>query len=185
MEEKLYYLAAIETIVNKNYAMDLDDYYIEYFLDIEKYMISFYGSNDVAVTIGIKIKNKTTKEIVWANIYYKILFQNVSIDEIDKNLLLEQFLSKPLSQKIDFIFKSETILKKAYIVNDFVKPNSFTKELKITNSTIYPSIILGGTIPKHLKYKLSGKLQELLREMKEEVTLSKKINKYLQITNKI
>lgn len=175
MKEKIYILAAIESIINKNTATDLDSYRLEYFLDLGNYTTSFYESLDVALIIGVKIRNKETNEIEWANIYYKVFAKNVSINDIDKKNALKEILLSSKENQLNFILKQETsILKRTYVTSDFAEPNEFVQELKLSTSDNYPVIKLGGVISKQVKQMINQKIKEVVAEFKSELDVIKK-----------
>ena len=174
MQEKIYILAAIETIINKNTTTDLDHYRLEYFLYLGNYTNSFYESCDMALIIGVKIRNKEINEIKWANVYYKI----VSINNTTKEELLKEILSSSKDSQMNFILKSETlILKKHYLTSDFVEPNEFIKELKISIRDEFPVVKLGGFISKQIRQEINELFKLKINEIKSEVSDSKKLNK--------
>lgn len=176
MKEKIYILAAIETIINKKTTTDLGNYYLEYFLDIGNYTTSFSDNFDVSLIIGVKIRNKKTNKIEWANIYYKILEKNTFINDVNKEELLKEILLSSKENQINLILKPETaILKKPYATSDFVEPNEFTKELTISNSEEFPVTKLGGPIPKQIKQEINELFKLKINEIKSEIDISKKL----------
>ena len=70
MKEKIYFITAIETILNHKKETKLKNYRLEYFLDIQNYPTAFLEGFDAALVLGVKIINNKTNEIEWANLFY-------------------------------------------------------------------------------------------------------------------
>ena len=129
MKEKIYFITAIETIVNHKKETRLKNYRLEYFLDIQNYTTAFLEGFDAALVLGVKIINNKTNEIEWANLFYKILAKNKSAVDINSEETIRKILSSPLEEQLQFISRPETvILKKPYATTDFIEPSEFTND---------------------------------------------------------
>lgn len=184
MQEKIYYLAEIETIINKNTITKLNNYSLEYYVGLENYPISFYESGNLSLMIGVKIRNNETKKVEWANVYYKIISKNVSVNDINKEEILKKIFLSSIEEQISFILKSETIFKKPYVSSDFSKINKFTQELRISSDNRFSVIKLGGLVPMQIKKEINETFNFIVDEIVSSLFVSK-INKYLHIKNKI
>lgn len=184
MQEKIYYLAAIETIINKKSMTKLNNYCLEYYVDLENYPLSFYGSVDSVLMIGVKIRNNESKQVEWSNIYYKILLKNVPINDKNKEEMLKKIFLSSIEEQISFILKSETILKKPYVLSDLIVSNKFTKELVISSDNYFSVVKLGGIVPMQIKKEINKVFDYLVDEIISSLFV-RKINKYLHIKNKI
>lgn len=175
VKEKIYFITAIETIVNHKKETRLKNYRLEYFLDIQNYTITFLEGFDAALVLGVKIINNKTNEIEWANLFYKILAKNKSAVDINSEETIRKILSSPLEEQLQFISRPETvILKKPYATTDFIEPSEFTNELKKSSYDDYPIITLGGKLSKEIRQETEELFDNIMAMINEKTTKLKK-----------
>lgn len=182
MKEKIYYLAAIETIVNKNYSTDLGDYRLEYFLDLGIHVPHFKEDNiSSALVLGVKLRNLKTKKVEWVDLYYKILEKGQLNKEIS-NTMFTNVLKGSIIEQLNFILREETfILKKPYVSSSaFLKMEEFFIDIPketyyidnfgslLNSNGILTSVKLGGKIPKEVKDKITLQLKRINGDIREK-----------------
>lgn len=181
MKEKIYYLAAIESIINKKDKTDLGNYQLEYLLRLSRHT-PFLNEDDIssAFVLGVKLRNKKTNKVEWVNLFYKILEKHVITENSKK--LFENILNGSIYEQVNFILKDESkILEKPYIssgtIYDF---DDFLGEVfqktyyvdgfhgLINNNFSFTSIKLGGTIPKEIENQILIELKRTNGDIKEK-----------------
>lgn len=114
LEESIYMLAAIETLINNNSSTDLGDYSLEYRLKIENIdNIWLEDVTDAALCIMVRSRNKVTNKIESGDFFYKIIEKHSSIEGSEKNKAIERILNMNLAQKLDFILRPEKLFSKS------------------------------------------------------------------------
>lgn len=182
MKEKIYYLAAIETIINKKYSTDLDDYRLEYYLDLGIHVPFLNEENkSSALVLGVKLKNLKTNKIEWIDLFYKILEQGQMVNENSKNIF-NRILDGSIVEQINFILKEETsIFRKPYISSSaFIGLEKFLDEIPketyyidgfggmLNSNGVITLVKLGGTIPKEVKNQITTELKRTNNDIKEK-----------------
>lgn len=177
MKEKIYFISAIETIVNHKKETRLKNYRLEYFLDIQNYTTAFLEGFDTALVLGVKIINNKTNKIEWANLFYKILVKNKSVVDINSKEEIKKILSFPLEEQLQFISRPETvILKKPYATTKFIEPSEFTSELKKSSyDDGYPTIALDGKSSKEIRQEIGELFDNIMAMINEKTYENKKI----------
>ena len=155
MTEKIYLLVSFDSILegNKYNKIDLENYELEY-LVVEKERISAWQdameSGIPSLCIQVKLKNKKTNKIEWAETFYKSL----------KNYSLEDIYNLSLEDKKIFILKKENpITGKKYAKSEVGASNDFYKELDhVVDGFGYPNIVMPKILTKEAKSNIETAL---------------------------
>lgn len=74
--EKIYLIAAIDSIINENNSniIDLGNYQLEYVIAEERRLVPMLeGGGIPSIEFMVKVRNKKTKKLGWAEGYFKAL----------------------------------------------------------------------------------------------------------------
>lgn len=182
MKEKIYYLAAIESIINKKNSTDLGNYRLEYFLDLGIHVPFINEENkSSAFVLGAKLRNLKTNKIEWIDLFYKIIETGQPVDENSKNIL-NKILNGSIVEQLNFILREETnFLKKPYTSSSaFIELDNFLDEIPketyyidgfgglLNSNGVLTSIRLGGRIPKDVKDKITSELKRTNDDIREK-----------------
>ena len=181
MKEKIYYLAAIESIINKKGKTDLGNYQFEYLLKLSTHT-PFLNEENIssALVLGVKLRNKITNKVEWVNLFYKILEKNC-VTESAKNKFYK-ILNGSIYDQISFILKDEnSIFGHPYISSGTIRDfDEFLEETPqrihhndgfsgLANSSFsFATVKLGGSIPNEVKMQISIELKRINEDLKEK-----------------
>ena len=181
MKGKIYYLAAIESIINKKDKTDLGNYQLEYLLKLSTHTPFFNEENiSSALVLGVKLRNKKTNQVEWINLFYKILEKNI-VTENSKKIFC-RILNGSIYEQINFILKDENvILEHPYLTSGIICDfDEFLEEMPqqifhtdgfnglINNNSSFASIKLGGFIPNEVKEQILLELKRTNEDIKEK-----------------
>ena len=166
MEEKIYLITAINSIIegNKNNKIDLGNYELEYLI-----LKGGFSPNDFdyidALVIQTKLKNKESNKIEYTQEFYKPL-RDYTIDDI---------FNLTISEKMDYILRKETLItRKKYLKDTLLTKSEFYDDLKeYTDDQGFEHVIM----PKRLTAKAK---EEILLYLKTTLSM---LGQELELTN--
>ena len=165
INDKVYLIAMIETLINNNRETNLGDYSLEYDTTVSKIKTE---DNEIAtLAVSTRLKAKKSQKIVWGFIYHKTILED---DNVFANKTIEKIKEKTNKlhenteeEKLKFILHKEG--KRLYLDNPNIDPRlaGFFGDLQ-ESKTVYPTVRLGGRFPKEAITELDRIYNKLLEK---------------------
>lgn len=132
INSKIYLLAAINTLINRECLIDLGRYELECEIDVVDRKHNIGPGTDAAVMFMVKLRDIESGEVDYVECFYKIikrkLFRPYEGDPIAEENYQQLYNSNDL-ERLAFILRSETkIIKKMYMTSFYYKRNEFLDE---------------------------------------------------------
>lgn len=162
LNERIYLIAAIDSIVNGNVSnmIDLGKYQLEYLAAQEERISLMMDEGGIpSIQFMVKVRNKDTNKIEWAETYYKAL----------KKYEYESIFELPLEEKKDFIFRSETLIsRRKYSTSMYLIPSYFWRELETKIDQFdYPETVMPHNLSEEGKNEIINYANFLISEIEQ------------------
>lgn len=178
-KEKIYLLAAIETLINAKESTMLSNYVIEYNIDVSDRFSLHYDEGvgcEASIAFLTRIKDLETGKYIWGDVFYKPLKKKTSVHDCNASELADKIINGTNEEKIAFIFRPEkTLIKKLYVKSNLLPSYSFFDSFKETDGFGYGALGVGGSILKKVAKEIDDKVVELLSDF--DKTLDNKSKK--------
>ena len=150
----IYDLVMREMLINGNDSTDLGKYVLEYKTMYTNINTGDMVYGDASLAILARLVDKESGQIVWGNIFYKKLIEEVHwtdvIDELNK--IMNNIYNSSLDDKIEFINKPETLFRRPYanwFLVDPIAAEYFNDLNHVDNfDDMLNAVSLGGRFPK-------------------------------------
>lgn len=162
LDEKIYLIAAIDSIINRNDSniIDLGNYQLEYVVaEEERVSLMMEEGGIPSIQFMVKVRNKNTGKLEWAQSYYKTL----------KKYEYDNLFDLSLDEKMDFIFKRETLIsRRKFSTSILVVPSYFWNELETkVDKFDYSETIMPRNLSEEGKQEVISYCEFLINEVKQ------------------
>lgn len=159
--EKIYLIAAIDSIINENNSniIDLGNYQLEYVIAEERRLVPMLeGGGIPSIEFMVKVRNKKTKKLGWAEAYFKAL----------RNYEYNSLFELTIDEKINFIFRKEARMsRKKYSTCALVIPSDFWNEIQRVVDFDFQKAIMPRNLSAEGKQEVINYCEFLINEVKQ------------------